>query len=98
MNLEAIKEKALFQLTAKEFLFLQKNVGETNSNQKDSEAKVTPKKYVYGLRGIANLIGGSISKASRLKKSGVIKDAIIQDGRKIIVDSELGLEFIKKSK
>ena len=98
MNLEAIKQKALFQLTAKEFLFLQRHASEIKINQKDSRTKTTSKKYVYGLRGIANLIGGSISSANRLKKSGVIKDAIIQNGRKIIVDSELALELIKKSK
>ncbi len=56
------------------------------------------KKYVYGIRGIAKLIGGSISSANRLKKSGIIDQAIIQNGRKIIVDAEKALSLIQENR
>ena len=87
MNLETIKEKLLFQMTGKEFLFLQENL--SNVEEKDKEAPPDiSNKYVYQIRGIAKLFGCSISSANRLKKSGIIADAIIQNGRKIMVDAE----------
>jgi len=97
MNLEALKEKPLFQMTGEEFLFLQKKINLDNSLPEISELDKS-KKYVYGIRGIATILGCSKSSANRIKKSGIIDEAIIQNGRKIIVDSELALELIKKSK
>lgn len=55
------------------------------------------KKYVYGISGIQKLLNCSESSAKRLKKSGVINDAIIQNGRKIIIDVEKALELLKKN-
>lgn len=82
-------------MTGEEFLFLQNNI----NNDKPLEHSEPPrgKKYVYGIRGIAKLLDCSSSSANRLKKSGIIDEAITQNGRKIIVDSELALELIKKS-
>ena len=83
-------------MTGEEFIFLQNrlnNEASTNTIEPEKE-----KKYVYGIRGIAKLIDGSISKANRLKKSGVINKAIIQNGRKIIVDAELALQLMNQSK
>lgn len=95
MNLEALKEKPLFQMTGEEFLYLQKNFNiDTPSNNSEP---INGKKYVYGIRGIAQILGCSNSSANRIKKSGIIDDAIIQNGRKIIVDSELALDLIKNS-
>ncbi len=96
MNLETLKQKPLFQMTGEEFIFLQNNLNnEVPQKTLDSEKG---KKYVYGIKGIAKLINGSTSKANRLKKSGVIDKAIIQNGRKIIVDVELALELLKGCK
>ena len=96
MNLETLKEKPLFQMTGEEFIYLQPNIDfEKTSTQSNSNSS---KKYVYGIRGIANLFGCSISSANRIKKSGIIDKAIIQNGRKIILDSELALNLIKNSK
>lgn len=96
MNLEALKDKPLFQMTGEEFIYLQKNYNPDLPKEKSNPT--TEKNYVYGIRGIAKLLGCSQSSANRLKKSGIIDKAIIQNGRKIIVDSELALELIKKSK
>lgn len=84
MNLELIKEKLLSQMTGKEFLFLQ----EQSIN----------KKYVYGILGIAKIFNCSKSTANRIKKEGIIEGAIIQKGRKIIVDVELAMSLLKKHK
>lgn len=52
--------------------------------------------FSYGLDGLMNLIGCSKATAWRIKKSGVIDDAIIQVGRKIIVDNQKALDLLKK--
>ena len=54
-------------------------------------------KYLYGIRGIAQLQKCCRSKVIRANKSGVIGQAIIQDGRKIIAAYKLGLQFMKNS-
>ena len=55
-------------------------------------------KYVYGIKGIAELFGCSAATASRIKKDGVIKEAITQFKRTIVVDTEKALELMKERK
>lgn len=40
----------------------------------------------YGIAGIARIFGVSISTANRIKKSGIIEEAITQNGRNILID------------
>jgi hypothetical protein len=96
MNLETLRVKPLIQMTGEEFIFLQNNLN--NEIPIKTLEPEKGKKYVYGIKGLAKLIDGSTSKANRLKKSGIIDKAIIQNGRKIIVDAELALELMKESK
>ena len=63
-----------------------------------SEQTNDNKRYVYGLAGLARLLGCSIVTASRIKKSGVINKAISQVGRKIIIDADLALELLNSSR
>lgn len=58
----------------------------------------TEKKYVYGIGGIAKLIGCSMPTACRIKKSGKLDAAIKQIGRKIIVDAQLALDILSQKK
>ena len=58
------------------------------------EKDIEEKKYVYGLEGIAQLFNCSKSSAYRLKRSGKIDKAIIQEGQKIIVDVSLALKLL----
>lgn len=51
------------------------------------------KRYVYGIRGIAELFNCSIPTANRIKASGKINGAITQIGRKIIVNADLAMEL-----
>ena len=45
------------------------------------------RRYVYGLKGISNLFG--VSKVTAQKyKDGILKDAVYQSGRKIVVDAD----------
>lgn len=58
--------------------------------------KEKEKKYVYGINGLANLLGCSKTHAMTIKKTGILDKAIIQNGRKIIIDSELALTLFNK--
>ena len=53
---------------------------------------------VYGIAGIAQIFGCSIPTASRIKKSGIISEAITQVGRKIVVNADKALELAGKHK
>jgi len=82
-------------MTGEEFIFLSKYA----SNQTEAQPQPvtdTERKYVYGILGIAKLVGCSLPTANRIKKSGKIDKAITQIGRKIIVDAELALELAGK--
>jgi hypothetical protein len=94
-----LKRKLVWQMSGEELVYL---IQVEIQNQKLSQNsalsqnnKAQEQKYVYGLKGIAKLFGCSVSSAMRLKHSGKINDAIIQDGRKIIVDVEKALSLVK---
>ena len=97
MNLEELKSKPIVQLTCEEFLFVQENNTSIVKSQKVPEGKNTPKKYVYGIMGLAKLMDASRSKAQRTKNSGVVNEAIIQNGRKIIIDADKALKLLKEA-
>jgi hypothetical protein len=78
-------KKPLFQLSVEEFLELQK-------------AYLSEKKYEYGLKGLAKMLGCSRSKASELKSSGILDEAIIQNGKIIIIDKEKVLQLLATNK
>ena len=55
------------------------------------------RKYEYGLKGIAKMLGCSLSKASEIKSSGILDEAIIQNGNIIIVDKDKALQLFGKN-
>lgn len=73
----------LWQLTVEEFLEISKDL-------------ISERKYEYGLKGLAKILGCSISKASEIKSSGLLDEAIIQNGNIIIIDKEKALELFGK--
>ena len=54
-----------------------------------------PKRYVYGIAGIAQLFGCSIPTAQRIKSSGVIDAAISQCGKIIVTDADMALDLLR---
>lgn len=89
--------KPLWQLTIGELVdILDSRQPKTEKEiEKTDESKT---KYVYGLSGLASILGCSKNHAGKLKSTGVFDDAIIQNGRKIIIDSEKALELFKDRK
>lgn len=70
----------IWKLTVEEFLEIFKSLIQEN-------------KYEYGLKGLAKILGCSISKASEIKSSGILNEAIIQKGNIIIIDRQKALEL-----
>ena len=94
-NLQELLSKPVWQMTGEEFIFLSKHASRQTETQPQPITD-TERKYVYGILGIAKLLGCSLPTANRIKKSGKIDKAITQIGRKIIVDVELALELAGK--
>ena len=68
--------------------------------KKQNHTTPTPKaptRLAYGLIGIRNLFGVSHATAYRYKET-IIKEAVSQHGRKIIIDVDKALELYKKLK
>ena len=87
-------QKPIAMMTGEELTFLIKNCA---SNNTPSPTILQQKNY-YGIEGIAQVFGCSVPTANRIKRSGVIDDAITQIGRKIIIDAEKALALAKAAK
>ena len=57
------------------------------------ESKPKKKEYVYGIKGMADLLGVSESTVERMKKEGVLEGAYTQSNRSIIAYKEKVLQF-----
>lgn len=86
-------EKRVIDMTAGEFAEVLYSVMQRLSN--NEEEKVTNKRLVYGIAGIAQLFNCSMTTANRIKASGKIDQAISQTGRTITVDADLALQLMK---
>jgi len=75
-------------LTVGQFMELL-NTGKQNEPVRIQESE---KRYIYGLRGIRQLFNVSHATAQRYKDT-IIKDAVLQQGRKIIVDADKAMEL-----
>lgn len=77
-------KKYLWQLTIDEFKELQREV-------------TKEKTYEYGIKGLAKILGCSRSKAYQIKASGILDDAIIQNGKVIVIDVDKALQLFSEN-
>lgn len=84
-------EMRVIDLTVGELMTLLSNRSEAHSAKGNSE-----KQLVYGMSGIASVFNCSLATAHRIKKSGVIDEAISQRGRTIVCDATLALQLFHK--
>ena len=47
--------------------------------------------------GLAKILGCSLSKASEVKRSGLLDDAIVQNGKIIVIDKDKALQLFAKN-
>ena len=91
-------EKPLFQATLRDFKEVLGIILRDNELESKGKTTSTPKRFVYGIAGIAQLFGCSEATAQRIKNSGEIDDAISQTGNVIVVDAEYALDILRVSK
>lgn len=85
----------IIDLTLGELLdAVEERVKETLAGKTQPDEK--KKRYVYGLKGLAQLFGCSKTTASRIKTSGKIDKAIRQVGALLIIDADLALDLAGK--
>lgn len=63
-----------------------------------AEPEESGKQYVYGLKGLARVLGCSKTTAARLKASGDYDDAITQIGALLIIDADEVLRIARERK
>ena len=98
MTKDQLLKLLLWQYTGEQLLELldSRNV---NDNIDPEGAAITAKRWlVYGIEGLCELLLCSKATAHRIKNSGVIKDAITQKGRKIVIDAQKALDLIQEHK
>lgn len=78
-------------LTVGQFLELMQQ-----KEQPKAEILKSEKVYVYGLRGIRKLFNVSHATAQRYKDT-IIKDAVSQQGRKIVTDAAKAMELFNSN-
>lgn len=54
------------------------------------------KRHVYGLKGLAKLLGCSVTRACQVNTSGIIEPALTRLGNMLIYDADMVLELLKK--
>ena len=67
---------------------------EERETVKQEVSSPTPKRYEHGIAGIKRIFNCSYPTAHKLKE-GIIKPAISQQGRVIVVDVDLALQLFK---
>lgn len=95
LSIEQLMQTPVCMMTGEQLAFLMSNLSLLADKSDNNTEKVenTPKNVAYGIKGIADIFGCSIPTANRIKRSGIIDDAISQVGRKIVVDVDLALKL-----
>lgn len=96
-NLAELLQKPICTMYGDEFAFLLSNLS-LLGKQEEKPVESKPKNLVHGIKGIAEIFGCSIPTANRIKKSGVIDDAISQHNRTIVVDADKALLLVAEAK
>lgn len=97
--MENSKEKPILLYTRQEFIDLLRETFPMGLSSSEVEKMVNkPPHYIYGIKGLSNLLGCSLSTAERIKLSGIIDPAISQCGHLIIINSEMALDLLNKNK
>ena len=93
MAAEITRNPHLVEMTAGQLADLLQNAGQLTAST-PATTPVPGRRYVYGLKGIMQLFGVSNVTAQRYK-AGIIKEAVTQYGRKIVVDADKALALFK---
>lgn len=99
MDLTSILDLPIGLMTGEQFLTLMSAAYANRQESQPQQVTVTDvsdgNKYAYGISGICEIFGCSKPTAQRMKKSGVLNDAIVQSGRTIVIDRLKALALVK---
>ena len=98
LKLAELLKTPICKMDGEELAFLITSITSGTQSQLPINQPKTEEHIVYGIAGIAQIFGCSIPTASRIKKSGIINDAVTQVGRKIVVNADKALELAKQNK
>ena len=98
LRLAELLKTPICKMDGEELAFLITSITTGAQGQLPINQPKTEEHIVYGIAGIAQIFGCSIPTASRIKKSGIINDAVTQVGRKIVVNADKALELAKQNK
>lgn len=87
----------LAEMTAGQLADYLRSVSATAPSQTAPTPCQAEPRYVYGLKGIMSLFNVSNVTAQRYK-AGIIKDAVKQCGRKIVVDADKAIELFNAAR
>lgn len=100
MDISALNSLPLWQMTGGQFINLIKTAfGQSGERQPETVNRTDVsdgQRYAYGISGICEIFGCSKPTAQRLKRSGVIDGAIIQNGRTIVIDRQKALDLVQQ--
>ena len=97
METTITRETPLVQMTAGQLADFLKAGATAGPATIQAPAPTPGRRYVYGLKGIMQLFNVSNVTAQRYKK-GIIKDAVSQYGRKIVIDADRALELFEAAR
>ena len=92
------ENKALFQATLGDLREMIEELFSPGGDLPEEPQYEVKKHLVYGLAGLAKLLGVCKSTASKIKKTGILDPAISQHGKVIVTDADLALELMKAKK
>ena len=94
MAKDNLLKKQLIVATLEDFVEVLKPLLGLDENPSSNKTEAG-KKYVYGVAGLAKLLGCSIATAQRRISSGALDECIIRNGRLIIIESDAALTILK---
>jgi len=83
----------IWKLTVRELRDIIDRVTQENINSLVLPKQAENDEYIHGLKGVAKLLGCTISYVSRLKSKGLFEGAYVQRGRKIVFNKTKVLEL-----
>ena len=95
-DVSILLQKPIAMMTGEEFVFLLNKC--LNKDAVSNEQGKSVSGLYYGISGIAQVFGCSVPTANRIKKSGIIDEAITQIGRKIIINGPKAIALLQESK
>ena len=90
--------KALFQATIGDLKEMIEELFSPGGDFPEEPQHDVKKHLVYGIAGLAKLLGVCRSTASKIKSTGILDPAISQHGKVIVIDADLALDLMKAKK